>query len=661
MAATQFFDQLGRSIGLGPLIRRGGEGAVFDVADQPALVAKLYENAPAQDKADKLRSMIAAGSADLARIAAWPVKTLHDRPNGQLRGFVMPKIAGYKEIHKLYGPSHRQREFPDADWAFLVHTAANCAAAFEAIHALKHLMGDVNPGNVLVSAQALVALIDCDSFQVQSNGRTFRCEVGVPEYTPPELQGVVFRDVSRIENHDRFGLAVLIFHLLFMGRHPFAGRYHGPGDMSLERAIRECRFPFSLRPGGRKEMEPPPLAPTVDIVTSEIANLFDRAFHDAGQSARPSAAEWHSALSSLERQLITCQREHVHKHARHLSACPWCRFDDGTPPVLFFVSQTGGLDFLCSAADLAPILAELERIPPPQKAVPQGSSPVAVHPSPLPPATLMELKRVKAVQASLAVSALVILTGLIVLVFIPVGLSIAIAGVVGAVVSVVYWLFLARTSQLGKERQRRRLVLKRAQSTQEQCIADWQSTSGEATRAYSEARIKIDVLRKDYGQLRPQFDADVQRLERSKEDAQRRDHLRNEFIEEAVIKGIGGNVKSALLSEGIETALDVLTRGLLGIPGVGEKRRTTLTEWAEGVARAFQFDPKKDVPAVERRTVVAKSRQRQLQIKGQLEREIAGLRRLAQEAAGRIETARQGLVAATAQLAQAQAGWTAVE
>jgi DNA-binding helix-hairpin-helix protein with protein kinase domain len=661
MVAPKVFDHFGRSVGLGPLIRRGGEGAVFNVADQPALVAKLYEKAPGQDKADKLRSMIAVGSADLTRIAAWPVKTLHDRPNGQLCGFVMPKIIGHKEVHKLYGPAHRQREFPDADWAFLVHTAANCAAAFEAIHALKHLMGDVNPGNVLVSAQSLVALIDCDSFQVQSNGRTFRCEVGVPEYTPPELQGVVFRDVSRIENHDRFGLAVLIFHLLFMGRHPFAGRYRGPGDMSLDRAIRECRFPFSLRANARKEMEPPPLAPTVDIVTAEIANLFDCAFHDAGRSARPSAVEWHAALSNLERQLVACQREPVHKYARHLSVCPWCRFEDGTPSVLFFVSQTGGLDFLCSTADLAPILAEFERIPWPRNAVPQGASPITVHPVPVPLATVTDLKRVKIAQALLAVFGLVVLTGLIVLVFMPVGLPVSVVGVVVAVVSGVYWLFLARRSQFGKERQRRQLALKQAQVTQEQWSTEWQNVSGRSARIYSETRSRIDMLRKDYGQLKQEFDVDIAKLEQSKEAAQRRDYLRNEFIEEAVIKGIGSNVKNALLSEGIETVLDVLTRSLDGIPGIGERRRATLTGWAEDFARTFQFDPKKDVPVGDRRPIVAKYHQRQVQIKGQLERQVAEFRQLAQRSAVDIEKARNGLTAATAHLAQAQADWTAVE
>ncbi len=661
MATPQVFDHLGKAVALGALLRRGGEGAVFDVAGQPTLVAKLYENPPAQDKADKLGAMIASGTSTLARIAAWPVRTLHDRPNGKLCGFVMPKIVGYKEIHKLYGPSHRQREFPDADWSFLVHAAANCAAAFETIHALKHLMGDVNPGNVLVSPQALVALIDCDSFQVQSNGQTFRCEVGVAEYTPPELQGVVFRDVTRTENHDRFGLAVLIFHLLFMGRHPFAGRYRGPGDMSLDRAIRECRFPFSLQPGRRKEMEPPPLAPTIDLLTTDIATLFERAFQDAGQSVRPSASEWHTALSNLERRLVACRRERMHKHAGHLSSCPWCRFEDGTPAILFFISQTTGSDFLCSAADLAPILAQLEQISWPPKAMPQGSVAMAVHPAPLPPTTIVELKRAKITQVSLAVSGLVVLTGLIILVFMPLGLPIILGGAVGAAASSIYWLVLARTSQLGKERHRRRLVLRQARAVQDQWAAEWRSAAGESSQAQSAKRARIDALCNEYRELRPQFDADLAKLEKSKEAAQRREYLRNEFIVDASLRGIGSNARSALLSEGIETALDILTRGLDGIPGIGEKRRATLTSWAEDLDRGFRFDPWKDVPVVERRATVGKYRQRQLKIKSDLERQISELRQVAQAAVNDVEKARQGLAAATAQLAQAQADWTAVE
>jgi DNA-binding helix-hairpin-helix protein with protein kinase domain len=69
--------------------------------------------------------------------------------------------------------------------------------------------------------RATAALIDCDSFQITDGAHVFRCPVEVPEFTPPELQGSAFDSQTRTAQHDAFGLAVLIFYLLFLGRHPF--------------------------------------------------------------------------------------------------------------------------------------------------------------------------------------------------------------------------------------------------------------------------------------------------------------------------------------------------------------------------------------------------------------------------------------------------------
>ena len=170
-------------------------------------------------------------------------------------------------------------------------------------------MGDVNEKNLKISSKAIVRLIDCDSYQINAGGRTFLCEVGVPLYTPPELQGQSFRGVVRTHNHDRFGLAVLIFHLLFVGRHPFSGRPLTRGELPLEKAIKEFRFAFS-RAAAQLQIAPPLHSPLLDIVPAEIARLFERAFssHSARPSARPTAEEWAAALNTLQKQLKVCTR-----------------------------------------------------------------------------------------------------------------------------------------------------------------------------------------------------------------------------------------------------------------------------------------------------------------------------------------------------------------
>src|SRR5205823_818445 len=135
-------------------------------------------------------------------------------------------------------------------------------------------------------------------------GKLFLCEVGVPQFTPPELQGKNFRGLKRTANHDRFGLALVIFHLLFMGRHPFAGRFSGYGDMPIERAIAEYRYAFSRR-AAALEMAPPPQTLAIERVAPQLAPLFERAFTRGSEQpdARPTAGQWHAALAAQLQEL----------------------------------------------------------------------------------------------------------------------------------------------------------------------------------------------------------------------------------------------------------------------------------------------------------------------------------------------------------------------
>jgi len=244
----------------------------------------------------------------------------------------MERIREHKEIHQLYSPKSRLNEFPDARWAFLIHTATNLARAFAAIHEHGHVIGDVNHGNVVVSREATVKLIDCDSFQISAEGRLFPCEVGVSTHTPPELQGLPLKDVVRTTNHDNFGLAVLIFQLLFMGRHPFSGEYGGSGEMSLERAIREFRFAYGKDRQARQMKQPPGTLP-LDAMPDAVSGLFDRAF--LAEFDRPGPAEWTAALGELAQNLRQCFYNKSHSFYKNLQTCPWCNVEVKSHALLF--------------------------------------------------------------------------------------------------------------------------------------------------------------------------------------------------------------------------------------------------------------------------------------------------------------------------------------
>ena len=221
-----FYDSKGVSHVLTEQIGSGGEGTVYVCPNDFELVAKIYHEPPTAEKAEKLRWMADNQNDRLLKVAAWIVDTLHDEPDGKTVGFLMPNVKA-KEIHELYSLKSRRVYFPDATWKFLVHTAANLARAFYNLHKSGHIMGDINQGNCVVLADGTVKLIDCDSYSVSRGDYRYPCEVGVATHLAPELQKVNLRDAKREVKHDNFGLAVIIFQLLFLGRHPFAGNFLG--------------------------------------------------------------------------------------------------------------------------------------------------------------------------------------------------------------------------------------------------------------------------------------------------------------------------------------------------------------------------------------------------------------------------------------------------
>src|SRR5687767_9124723 len=98
------YDSHGRAVTLADELGKGGEGSVYIVTGKNELVAKLYHKPAESEKAAKLSVMARSRTDRLQRLAAWPIEILQDRPRGKVVGFLMPRVSGYKDIHKLYSP-----------------------------------------------------------------------------------------------------------------------------------------------------------------------------------------------------------------------------------------------------------------------------------------------------------------------------------------------------------------------------------------------------------------------------------------------------------------------------------------------------------------------------------------------------------------------------
>ncbi len=611
---TRLYSGAGHPVELGKALGRGGEGAVHEIVGRPGFVAKIYHQAVDADKALKLEAMARQAHPSLLEIAAWPVDVLRAHPTGSMRGFVMPKVSGYQEIHSLYGPAHRKRAFPQADWSFLIHAARNLASAFETIHARGHIIGDVNPGNVVVSTQALVKLIDCDSFQIDTGSRLFPCDVGVPQFTAPELQDRPFHGLRRAPDHDAFGLALLCFHLLFMGRHPFAGRYRGKGDMPIERAIKECRFAFGQHAAARL-MEPPPHTLPLAALPRPVTHLFERAFAPPGPAQpRPSAREWLLALEQLNGELRTCRHSAVHKYPQRSPACPWCALEQASG-TLFFIppaqqAATGGPAAGPSDFDLEPTWNRILALEPPMHEDPPA--PAAAQLAPITPTPLPEpLRRVRrrnaiktAAVAGIALAA-VLLRPRLSWLWLP--------------LATVGWS-LSQDNAARRERQRRRLALLAARRELAELRAAWR---GRATaKPFADKLQALHELRERHRNLGAEYQRNLRRLETGQRQIQLQAFLEGHFVDAARITGLRTTDRMALESYGIETAADVTPAALQAVPGfgqhLGQQRYAALLAWRQALERQFRYDPDKGAnPAA-----VANLRQQYAQQRQQIEREL---------------------------------------
>jgi DNA-binding helix-hairpin-helix protein with protein kinase domain len=318
----------------GEQIGAGGEGTVYEVQGRSDLAAKVYHQPPTPEKVEKLLALSRLGTGRLFKLSAWPVDLLRSKPEGDVVGFLMKRVNDGREVHALHSPKSRLQSFPEASWAFLIYVAANIVRAIATIHEHGFVIGDVNPKNILVTRRATVFLLDCDSFQVSAGGKSYRCEGGFPEYTPPELQGRAFGAIERQPEHDYFGLAVAVFQLLFLGRHPFSGLYLGAGEMPLERAIRERRFAYGADSESR-QMRQPPGALSMEAIPEPMADLFRRAFLLATTAERPRPQEWIAPLESLAKSLKRCALHSGHHYFSELSECPWCAIETGAKIRLF--------------------------------------------------------------------------------------------------------------------------------------------------------------------------------------------------------------------------------------------------------------------------------------------------------------------------------------
>ena len=630
--------QLGRQLG------KGGEGAVFEILGSPDRVAKIYLREASPERSAKLLAMQMLRTPALDALTAWPIEVLK-LPNGRVGGFVMANLRDSKDIHALYSPRSRVAEFPKADWRMLVRASLNTAKAFAVLHESNCLVGDVNHGGVRVAQDATVKLIDCDSFQVTQGSRTFVCEVGVDNFTPAELQGKSFKNTTRTKNHDNFGLAVLVFQMLMMGRHPFAGRYCGPEDMPIDKAIGQFRYAYS-KDSAITGMQVPPNTAPVLAASPDVVELWERAFGRTGvqPNGRPSAQDWIRSLGKLEQSFARCARNPAHYYFAPYGKCPWCPIEQ-IGVILFPVPLGLAVPGAGGAFNLEIVWAQIKSIAPPPH-VPSAFQMPTASPSQAAIAARAEHKRWKVRGFTSAAATLAF----------------------GLLVNAYWWVpwlvaawFTGRwANSLGVQDKRNAFKEKYEQAYRHhEALAKKWSVDGPSS-SFNDKFAQYQKLRDELSGLQALRNQRYQTLVSQRRQDALRKYLDTFEIYKARIPGIGRAKVDALESWNIDTAADITMNAVLQVPGFGPALTSRLLAWRAEVERGFKFNPNSGVDPKQVANLDRTITIRRVELQEELKKAPAMLNQLKASIMARRQAIQQPLLQAMHHLAQASSDYAHV-
>lgn len=345
---------------------KGGEGAVYPVThiaspvlgSAGSLVGKIYHDDESKRAEREAKCVAMLASVPATDSIVWNLGNLY-RSDGKFAGFLMKRLQmdTYETFMAVAHTLHRRRLFPDWSIMHALLMSRNVAAAVDAVHAVGHMVGDINESNILVSKDTTVRIVDADSAQITAGDKVYPCTVGKPEFTAPEISEGSYRDVEnrRTVATDMFAFSVMLFNALMGRTHPTSCIQEGE-KLDVVKLIQRSIYPTfvpSLPKGFKKN-------PKLEYaaIPSRVHKLIGRGL-DADPAKRPSFDEAIAVLDELftrdgssYKYLKQCKVSPLHwwDVRDSKSVCPMCRFESQNPGGDIWGKGTSDKDMAALAA-----------------------------------------------------------------------------------------------------------------------------------------------------------------------------------------------------------------------------------------------------------------------------------------------------------------------
>ncbi len=620
---NRYFCSNGQQYELGEEIKSEGQGRICRVKGDPNLLAKIYLRRPSNTQIQKLSCLIHARPEDLQDCTAWPLATLAESQGAPPCGYIMKYFPGSPPIRYMSMPL-RMQFLPHVTYLNLVVVSRNIAAVIAMIHKNGYVVGDLNEKNFIIVDDGKVVALDCDSFQVTLGNATLTCDVGVPEYTAPELCGKgAYADLIRTPNHDCFALAMIIFKLLMLSRNPYMGlNPNGNGDPEKLAVKYDYAYGKGAQATGNL---PPENAPLIGYLPAEIRDAFELAFARPNLE-RPSALLWIQYLDTLAKQLKLCDLCADHHYPAHNSRCCWCDYAQRTSIAAFTGALRQDLPL-----DGEALWASICAIPVP--------SDVTV--------TLPDQRRAvaRALPASVQSKQLARKT---------VGFGSLLAGFVfpPAFLGAATFFY----DPLKEERELRGRAEREAEAHYRTLHQRWLNECTQ--RPFLSKKQELENHFNEVKRLPSIETHRINQLQSQARESQQRAYLRNFAIADASIPGVGAVRKDTLISFGIDSAADATYQRVIRVRGFGPDLTRRVTQWRDRLAAQFKFDPSRGADPRELNAIRSDIAAKRQQLLVKLQLGISELKNIVATISNTRRELQPQLDEAAQRLAQAKADMT---
>lgn len=266
----------------------GGEGNVFLLEENTAL--KIFNSKVDLELKNKKIDALFSKKKVPECFCVPTMKVYTDK--GTLAGYTMKLAQGEIMQWSVFSRKGLLARFPEWTRSNLARLAINLLTKIEMLRNEKILIGDINPYNIIINNEDDIYFIDIDSYQIDN----MPCTVGLPLFTPPELQGANFRKILRTAYNENFSLGTLLFMIFLPGKNPF--EYVGGSD--LINNIKDQNFSYPL--GDEDNLRAP--KGIWEFIWNDLNYELRRAFYNVFKNVqRLTIKQWIKVIDSYYNDL----------------------------------------------------------------------------------------------------------------------------------------------------------------------------------------------------------------------------------------------------------------------------------------------------------------------------------------------------------------------